>query len=210
MHSLTAVQSALDWRRAQRTLWGLDDDPQQYATIESYAQPQRQDWPVYDAARGVYVEWTPATSHLESMLELTVDECEQLRCLSIFAKFDRERGKSKKAPTWNYKKLSIVMARWEDTLSEKRCLTRRSMAARRWLYDNNMTYRHFSGIHRVVLVEHASGARKSLYVSTYDLLMKYSGIEVAAFPILYPWSRYGDSDVRDRLCDGGSGTLVQH
>ena len=73
VHSLTAVQSALDWRRAQRTLWGLDDDPQQYATMESYAQPQRQDWPVYDAVRGVYVEWTPATSHLESMLKLTVE-----------------------------------------------------------------------------------------------------------------------------------------
>ena len=42
------------------------------------------------------------------------------------------------------------------------------------------------------------------------MLMKYCGIEVAAFPILYPWSRYGDSDVRDRLCAGGSGTLVQH
>ena len=131
VHSLTAVQSALDWRRAQRTLWGLDDDPQQYATIESYAQPQRQDWPVYDAARGVYVEWTPATSHLESMLKLAAEECDQLRCLSIFAKFDRERGKSKKAPTFNYKKLSIIMARWEEALAEKRCRTRRSIAARR-------------------------------------------------------------------------------
>ena len=40
--------------------------------------------------------------------------------------------------------------------------------------------------------------------------MKSPGIEVGAWPILYPWSRYGDTDVRDRLCDGGSGTEKHH
>ena len=40
--------------------------------------------------------------------------------------------------------------------------------------------------------------------------MKSPGVEVAAWPILYPWSRYGDTDVRDRLCDGGSGTEKHH
>ena len=36
------------------------------------------------------------------------------------------------------------------------------------------------------------------------------GLEVAAWPILYPWSRYGDTDVRARLAQGGSGTAKQH
>ena len=36
------------------------------------------------------------------------------------------------------------------------------------------------------------------------------GLEVAAWPILYPWSRYGDTDVRRRLATGGSGTGIQH
>ena len=70
-------------------LWGLADDPKRYVTMESYAQPQKQDWPVYDEKNDVYVQWTPETAHLESMLDLTEDECLQLRCLSIFAKFDR-------------------------------------------------------------------------------------------------------------------------
>ena len=36
------------------------------------------------------------------------------------------------------------------------------------------------------------------------------GLEVAAWPILYPWARYGDTDIRARLVDGGSGTESQH
>ena len=37
-----------------------------------------------------------------------------------------------------------------------------------------------------------------------------AGLEVAAWPILYPWSRYGDTDVRARLSAGGSGSGNQH
>ena len=209
-----ANQSVLDWRREQRSLWNLQLDPLPYATMESYAQPQKQDWPVYDPDQDIYVQWTPATSHMESMLDLSVAECKQLRCISIFIqRCVRETGKNRSAPVFNYKKLSITMARWEESLPQDRCTTARSRAACRWLYANNMTYRERYDMHRTILNDYRSNSassRTSLYISTYELLMKSPGIEVAAWPILYPWSRYGDTDVRDRLCDGGSGTEKHH
>ena len=85
VHSMTANQTVLDWRREWRLLWNLDVDPKPYDTYESYAQPQRQDWPVYDVANGIYVQWPAETSHFESMLELNKEECEQLRCVSIYS-----------------------------------------------------------------------------------------------------------------------------
>ena len=37
-----------------------------------------------------------------------------------------------------------------------------------------------------------------------------NGLEVADWPIFYPWARYGDTDVRARLAEGGSGTDKRH
>ena len=97
-------------------------------------------------------------------------------------------------------------------MAEYRCRSRKAMAARRWLYENNLTYRRFYEFHRSVLVNYKSGHRKTLYEPTCSLLVGkgMEGLEVAAWPILYPWSRYGDSDVRARLAQGGSGTEKQH
>ena len=81
------------------------------------------------------------------------------------------------------------MARWEEQLAERRCATHRARAAQKWLYANNMTYRHYYDMHRSVLIDYRSNSassRKTLYISTYDLLMKSPGLEVAAWPILYP------------------------
>ena len=88
-----------------------------YATCESYAQPQKQDWPVYDSHQGIYVPWSAETSQFESMLELGESECKQIRCVSIFCKAGQERGKTRRGPHFNYKKLSIAMARWEEQLA---------------------------------------------------------------------------------------------
>ena len=65
--------STLEWKRQHRQLWNLADTPSHYPTVTSYAQPQREDWPVYDDDAGIYVEWSPETKHLESMLELSHD-----------------------------------------------------------------------------------------------------------------------------------------
>ena len=81
-----------------------------------------------------------------------------------------------------------------------------------WLYDNNMTYRHFYELHRTILQSHKAGTRLDLYEKTSMLLVDKSmqGLDVVAWPILNPWARYGDTDVRSRLVDGGSGTDSQH
>ena len=75
-----------------------------------------------------------------------------------------------------------------------------------------MTYRHFYEMHRSILWNHKAGTRTDLYEKTSMLLAEKSmyGLEVAAWPILYPWARYGDTDIRSRLVDGGSGTESQH
>ena len=88
----------------------------------------------------------------------------------------------------------------------------KAKAARLWLYENNMTYGRFYERHRAILVQHKAGTRADLFDKTSSLLAgkDMHGLEVAAWPILYPWSRYGDSDVRSRLMLGGSGTDKQH
>ena len=136
----------------------------------------------------------------------------QLRCIDLFQKHAQERGKSKAGPTYNWKKLSITRGRWEDQLAEYRCTSDKAKAARLWLYANNMAYRHFYELHRTILKNHKAGTRPDLYEKTSMLLVDKSmqGLEVAAWPILYPWARYGDTDIRSRLVDGGSGTESQH
>lgn len=73
-----------------------------------------------------------------------------------------------------------------------------------------------SCMHRSILINHKAIIKNdtptSLYEKTSRLLAHddLHGLEVAAWPILYPWSRYGDSDVRARLSSGGSGTTEQH
>ena len=123
----------------------------------------------------------------------------------------QERGKTRSAPTYNWKELSISRGRWEDRLAEARCVSDKAKAARLWLYENNMTYRRFYELHRAILVNYKAGTRTDLLEKTSSLLAgkDMQGLEVAAWPILYPWSRYGDSDVRSRLLLGGSGTDKQ-
>ena len=100
-YSSDEIDSILQWRRKQRRLWELADSPDKYATGASYAQPQREDWPVYDPDGGVYVQWSPETKHLESMLELPDKSVQELRCIALSQKHAQERGKSKSGPTFN-------------------------------------------------------------------------------------------------------------
>ena len=102
--------------------------------------------------------------------------------------------------------------RWFEELAEHRCSSTKAKAAWRWLYENNMTYRHYCGVHHGILVAYRGefSARKTLFDFTYRLLLERPGVEVAARPLLYPWSRYGDTDVRIRLVEGGSGDAGNH
>ena len=89
----------------------------------------------------------------------------------------------------HFKKLSVVRGKWQSTLPLARCKTPRAKAAYRWLYEFNMTYRYFVGLHRGVLNAVAAGERTELFEPTHKLLLEHPGIEVAAFPFLYPWAR---------------------
>ena len=75
-----------------------------------------------------------------------------------------------------------------------------------------MTYRHYCGVHRGILAAYRAdfSTRKTLFDFTHRLLLERPGMEVAAWPLLYPWGRYGDTDVRIRLVEGGSGSAVNH
>ena len=86
------------------------------------------------------------------MLKLDRDSCLQLQCISLFHRMAQERGKSKRGPTYNWKKLSISRGEWMAHLAEHRCSSDKAKAARLWLYENNMTDRRFYDLHRVVLV----------------------------------------------------------
>ena len=148
------------------------------------------------------------------MLELDETTAEQLRSIDIFdGHMPKERGKSRRSPTFNYKKASISRAKWCDKLAEDRCSTIKAKAARLWLYENSMTYRKYYDLHRSILNDFTSThpcRRMELYEPTHSLLLKLPDIEVAAWPILYPWCRYGDTDVQERISDGGSGKLSSH
>ena len=123
-----------------------------------------------------------------------------------------ERGRDDRGPSFNYKKMCITRGRWEKELAEDRCTSAKAKAAGKWLYKNNMTYRQFYKMHKSILVSYKKGTRSTLYEKTSNLLISEQlyGLEVAAWPLLYPWARYGDTDIRSRLVDGGSGTAAQH
>ena len=67
--------------------------------------------------------------------------------------------------------------------------------------EHNRTYRRYVMQHKRVL----SGPEeeREMFIPTYRLLIQSRGIEVALFPVLYPWEVYSDSDVRSWAMDRG-------
>ena len=108
------VASILEWRRQQRALYDLPDTAGQdldYSTMSVYAQPQREDWPVYDPHSKSYVEYRPELHHLESMLDLSEEACLSLRCINIFHRLAKEHGKQRHGQTYIWTKARHVPRR---------------------------------------------------------------------------------------------------
>ena len=61
--------SMIRWRRQKRRDLDLLPEPSVYESGACYAQPQQQDWPVYDPLIKCYVDWTEANQDWESMLD---------------------------------------------------------------------------------------------------------------------------------------------
>ena len=77
-------------------------------------------------------------------------------------------------------------------------MTPRARAAYEWLMEHNATYAHWQGKHQEAMLKGPHPAHKHVF-QTWNLLLHSPGIEVAAFPLLYPQPSFGDTDVRERL-----------
>ena len=164
-----------------------------------YAIPKIEDWPVYH--RGKFMPFQAALAGV-SMLHLTKEEAESLRLVLVFADLVRERGKVGKAPIANIKKKSVVRAEYIRRDPRDRGFpTQRAKAAFEYLMASNATYAHYHGLLLDKLFReernHRAGDPMTWYIPTSQLLLHMHGIEVAAYPVLYPHGAYGDTDIKD-------------
>ena len=102
--------------------------------------------------------------------------------------------------TYNWKKPGIVRGRWKDKAMKDRDMTARARAAYEWLMENNATYAHWQRKHEDATLKGPDAAHGYVF-HTWNLLLHSPGVEVAAFPLLYPQPSFGDTDVRERLME---------
>ena len=95
-------------------------------------------------------------------------------------------------------KRSVIRAQWSSQLPSTAISSDAGRRAYEWLMQNNTTYAFLAGKHREVL-ENWDEEHSHLWIATAKLLLQSPGIEVAAFPWLYPVEGYGDTDLSDRL-----------
>ena len=119
--------------------------------------------------------------------------------------FRKEKGKVSEARTYNWKKVSVVRASYAKVAASAIWRSPQGDAAYRWLVANNPTYAHYVGLQeercRAELQKPEEERRYG--IRTSDLLLHSPGLEVAAFPLLYPLAEYGDTDVKARCLERG-------
>ena len=79
-------------------------------------------------------------------------------------------------------------------------MTPRAKAAYEWLLEHNSTYARWQRKHQEAILK-GQHAHHGYVFHTWNLLLHSPGIEVAAFPLLYPQTSFGDTDARDRLME---------
>lgn len=168
-----------------------------------YVTPQLADWPRYDpCSKTFYLQPPTDTSHeifhsWKSMLYYANDIQAALACIEIFCDYQTIRGG--KASTVNLKKTSVVRAEWCKTSTASRLKDDVSRAAYSWLMANNETYKQFQNQHLGYLRRKKEDPTIKPFIQTSDLLLHLEGVEVAARPVLYARSSFGDTDIRSRL-----------
>ena len=68
--------------------------------------------------------------------------------------------------------------------------------------EHNPTYKHYYELllsKRFTELRKRPGEAVSWFIPTSDLLLHKHGIEVAAYPVLYPHADFGDTDIKERL-----------
>ena len=144
----------------------------------------------------VYADYVEqhGTGDIVSLVDITKQEAESIRPFLLFVTKHKERGSVSRGPTYNWKKTKVcrVNLKCED-LDTCGAMTPRARAAYDWLMVHNRTYRRYVMQHKRELEVPAE--RREMFIATYRLLIQSRGIEVALFPVLYPWEVYSDSDV---------------
>ena len=163
-----------------------------YETSALYVTPNHQDWPCY--ADGKYELGACG----ESMVELSQEEVRSLELVLIWCDMKQERGRTRNLGTFNWKKLGISRGKWKEPSMSTRLLTPKARAAYDWLMQHNTTYAAWQQKHEAAMLAGPHKDHGHVF-QTWNLLLHSPGIEVAAFPALYPQSSYGDTDARERL-----------
>ena len=89
-------------------------------------------------------------------------------------------------------------------VTESSMPTPRAKAAFRYLLANNKYYRKFWELQKELL-EHD----RILTISSFDLFIKYTGIECAMYPVLYPETAFKDTGILETYRDEPGDTTVR-
>ena len=182
-------------------LEGHADPTQRSGDVRYYTTPDPSHWPRYDPEAGKYVmlseSATAEEQEFQSMFDLPEAEAETLAPLAINLEVCIKRAGG--AVTVNMQKKSVIRAEWKPESVSHTLRTRRARAAYEWLMAHNETYASYIQEHSRVLAAREHSPDMPLYVGTSKLLLDCPGIEVAARPVLYARSAFGDSDHRARL-----------
>ena len=121
----------------------------------------------------------------------------------------QERGNKTAARTYTPKKWGISRAEWQRTSIAPDQRTAKLCKAYEWLRAKNTTYDVWIEKHEKELAEQSRYSVPKYWIRTSELLLKVPGVEVAAFPILYPRACSGDTDLRERqlLDDKGEASI---
>ena len=71
------------------------------------------------------------------MVDLTTEEAASLELITIFCDYKRQFGKRGTAPTFNYKKMSVVRAEWKPYAIKDKLPTARARAAYDWFMETH-------------------------------------------------------------------------
>ena len=135
------------------------------------------------------------------MLQLTMDDQQRLAMIDIYCDYADVRGG--RATTTNKKKKSVVRGEWIKTPVSSRVNTEKTKAAYLWLLANNATYKRLHDLHLQHLKAHQEDQTTPWFIATSFLLLHMDGVEVAARPVLYARSSFGDTDIKPRLMSLG-------
>ncbi len=176
------------------------DDARPRGDVQYYTSPNACHWPRYREVDGQYymlIENASAEEQAqESVLELSAPEAESLAPVRINCEVGIARGGA--AATVNMQKKSVIRAEYKAEPVVQSLGTARARAAYHWLMASNPTYASYTQEHLRVLAARQLSPDTPLYIGTSQLLLFSPGIEVAARPVLYARSAFGDSDHRAR------------